>query len=153
MDSILEDPQQHHWTAPGRADLPTPSYIMNGVAYSTFLLSAPMTINPSTMAENIMGSHCTRTANSPVNLSPVSAQHHCPLPPANTKVMLFLRHLPRSFRLPNLSVRRKPRAPRSLRIRQIPSSINDSKGSLTEFAVQVRFNPPAFGWRIAKLEY
>ena len=48
MDSILEDPQQHHWTAPWRDDLPTPpSDIMNGVAYNTFLPSASTTTNPS----------------------------------------------------------------------------------------------------------
>ena len=140
LDSNLEDPQHHHWTAPWRAGLPTPpSDMMNGVAYNTFVpsTSTTATTNPNSYGgkHNGLSLHPygkfpsqSRSSFDPTSLYPSSSsklQSH--VAPSSTK------NVP-----PAESVSQKKTTSTSVpSYLQIPSSISDSKGSLAEFAAQV----------------
>jgi hypothetical protein len=124
------------WSGPFRDGLPTPPSDMTGVTYNTVLSS-------STYGGRSYGVPVQQYAkpriHAPVNTVPMTTAttgHHNYVPPMG-----------KGAPAPTSETRsqKKNTAESIASYLQIPSSINNSKGSLAEFAAQVRISPAVEG--------
>lgn len=125
LETVLEDPD-HHWTAPFRDGLPTPPNDMAGVAYNS--------IPPSGYGGKF-GVTLPPYAKAP-NYTRMAADHHsaASVPQSKPPSQPSLQDAPSS----EPASQKKGGSKSVASYLQIPSSINNSKGNLADFAAQVR---------------
>ncbi|KOC11907.1 mucin [Aspergillus flavus AF70] len=125
LETVLEDPD-HHWTAPFRDGLPTPPNDMAGVAYNS--------IPPSGYGAKFGGVTLPPYAKAP-NYTRMASGHHstASVPQSKPPSQPSLQDAPSSEPTSQKKGGSKPVAS----YLQIPSSINNSKGNLADFAAQM----------------
>ncbi|KAB8201264.1 hypothetical protein BDV34DRAFT_172422 [Aspergillus parasiticus] len=126
LETVLEDPD-HHWTAPFRDGLPTPPNDMAGVAYNS--------IPPSGYGGKFGGVTLPPYAKAP-NYTRMASDHHstASVPQSKPPSQPSLQDAPSS----EPASQKKGGSKSVASYLQIPSSINNSKGNLADFAAQVR---------------
>lgn len=146
LASILEASRSHNWTAPWRAGLPTPpSDMMNEVAYNTFLPLPAATANSGSSSNNSYDGTYNGKRNG-LSLHPYSRIPSSSFDPASSAASSSMAvsssrpssHVPKTVPSTEAVSQRKSTSNSIPSYLQIPSSISDSKGSLAEFAAQVR---------------
>ena len=147
LASILEASRSHNWTAPWRAGLPTPpSDMMNGVAYNTFLPLPAATANSASSSSSNSYDGTYNGKQNGLSLHPYSRFPGSSFDPASSAASSSMAvstsrpssYVPKTVP-PTESVSQRKSTSNSIpSYLQIPPSISDSKGSLAEFAAQVR---------------